>query len=206
MSSNRTTCEQCRRASQKLFLKGERCLSPKCALTRRPYGPGQHGKNPRRVSEFGRQLLVKQQAAGIYGIRNRQFKRYVTRASAKLGATNEALLQLLERRLDNVVFRLGLAVSRSTARMLIKDRHLLINGKLVTVASYLVRPGDVVSIKDKTIKQKKVFEKVDLSKFHAPAWLKLDDKKLSGEILRLPNREDIDVPFDEKLIIEYYSR
>lgn len=200
------TCVNCRRAGQKLFLKGARCLSPKCAMIKRNYRPGQNGKTPRRLSEYGRQLQDKQIAAGMYGINNNQFKRYYQKASKQLGATNEAIVQLLERRLDNVIYRLGLSLSRPMARMLVKDHHILVNGKKVTIPSYLVKAGDEISFAGKDLKKKTITEILELEKYNPPAWLELKKDKYQGVVKQLPNREEIEVPFDEKLVVEFYSR
>lgn len=191
-------CGLCRKFGTKLFLKGSRCTSPKCALTRRNYKPGQHGpksKLPRR-SEYGHQLFEKQKAKAEYDLRERQFAKIFREASRSRQATGEELLSLLERRLDNIVYRLGWAVSRAQARQLVSHRHFLVNGKFTNIPSRILKPHDKISPR-KTIETHKVT---------CPKWLKLETKKREAEILRLPLREEIETDLDEQLIIEFYSR
>jgi small subunit ribosomal protein S4 len=181
-------CRLCRREGTKLFLKGERCYTPKCSVDRRGYPPGQHGQGRKRVSEYALHLREKQKARRTYGVLERQFRRYYDLAARRRGITGENLLQLLETRLDNVVYRLGFASSRPEARQLVLHGHFSVNGRKVSVPSYQVRPGDVVAVREGSR---------NLDKFKA---------NLEGEILSLPTRDQIDVPVQEHLIVEYYSR
>lgn len=199
-------CRKCRRAGQKLFLKGERCLSPKCAFTLRSYIPGQHGpKMNVRLTEYGKQLREKQKAQKIYGISARQLKNYFETANKKTGATNEILLQRLETRLDNILYRISFADSRRQARNLINDGHILVNDKKTTVPGILLKIGDKISLKGKSkailnsIKEKSY-------KTKAPNWLKFDKKNLVGQLDSIPKRDEINTEIDESLIIEYFSR
>ncbi len=204
-------CKLCRREGMKLFLKGERCFTPKCAIERRNYPPGQHGptrRSRRKVSDFGRQLREKQKVRRIYGVYERQFRRYFRQAVKAKGMTGEALLQLLERRLDNVVYRIGLASSRAQARQLVTHGHIMVNGHKVDIASYSVRPGDVIQVND-TSRKKGYFK--DLAEEFGkrqtpPKWLSVDPEKMSATVVALPEREDIDITINEQLIVEYYSR
>jgi len=203
-------CKLCRREGEKLFLKGERCLSPKCALERRSYPPGLHGRQAqyrRKVSEYGLQLRAKQRARRVYGVFERQFRRYFREAERRRGLTGTNLLILLESRLDNVVYRLGFAASRAQARQWVRHGHFEVNGRKVDIPSYLVQPGDVVAVRPNS-KNKTNFTEVALDLEHrtAPDWLSRDDKAMLGRVLALPGREDIDVTLDERLIVEYYSR
>lgn len=201
-------CNRCRRAGEKLFLKGEKCSAVKCPLIRRGYPPGQHGGSKRvRLTGFGEQLKEKQKAKRIYGLRERQFANYVKKASRQKGNTAEALLELLERRLDNAVFRLGLAKSREAARQMVSHRHFLVDGRSVNISSYEVKPNQVISPRDKS-RTKKIFENlaVSLAKYETPVWLFLDANNLTGKVLGRPKTEDIQVNFDPKKIIEFYSR
>lgn len=193
-------CRLCRREQSKLFLKGERCLSPKCSFTRRPYAPGKssQSRSGGKFSDYARQLRAKQKAKTIFGVSESQFKKYYLQAAKTKGKTGETLLQLLERRLDNAVFRLGLAKSRAQARQLISHGHILINNKKVNIPSYLVRAKEILQLKDKNKKY--------LSKVEIPVWLKLDAKNLEAEIAKLPSREEMDSSVDEQSIVEYYSR
>lgn len=204
-------CKLCRREGEKLFLKGERCLSPKCALERRPYPPGLHGRQAqfrrRKESDYALQLRAKQKAKRVYGIFERQFRRYFRDAERRRGLTGMNLLILLESRLDSVVYRLGLAASRPQARQLVRHGQFEVNGRKVNIPSYLVEPGDVVAVRP-SCRQKMVFKEVALDLEHrsVPGWLSRDDATMSGQILAFPGRGDIDVTFDEQLIVEYYSR
>ncbi len=204
-------CKLCRREGMKLFLKGERCFTPKCAIERRNYPPGQHGptrRSRRKVSDFGRQLREKQKVRRIYGVYERQFRRYFRQAVKAKGMTGEALLQLLERRLDNVVYRMGLASSRAQARQLVTHGHIMVNGHKVDIASYSVRPGDVIQVHDTS--RKKGYFKALAEEFGKrqtpPKWLSVDPEKMSATVVALPEREDIDITINEQLIVEYYSR
>jgi small subunit ribosomal protein S4 len=207
---NDSVCKLCRREGEKLFLKGERCLSPKCALERRPYPPGLHGRQAqfqRKVSDYGLQLRAKQKARRVYGIMERQFRRYFREAERRRGLTGTNLLILLETRLDNVVYRLGLALSRPQARQLVRHGHFEVNGRRVNIPSYLVQPGDVVAVR-RNSQDMIGFRDIALDLEHrsVPEWLSRDDETLSGRVMALPTREDIDVTINEQLIVEYYSR
>lgn len=201
-------CRLCRREGQKLYLKGQRCYTDKCPIERRPYAPGEHGQDRRgKQSEFGLQLREKQKARRIYGVLERQFSRYYDKADRARGVTGEVLLQLLERRLDNVVFRLGLASSRKEARQLVTHGHFEVNGRKVNIPSYLVKEGDVVRVREKSRSMDRFKELVELAQDRGvPEWLSPDYEAMQGTILRLPNREEIDTPVAEQLIVEHYSR
>jgi small subunit ribosomal protein S4 len=204
-------CKLCRREGEKLFLKGERCVSQKCAMERRAYPPGLHGKQSqfrrRKTSDYGLQLRAKQKAKRVYGVLERQFRRYFEEAERRRGLTGTNLLVLLESRLDNVVYRLGFAASRPQARQMVRHGHFAVNGRKVNIPSYLVRTGDVVSVRPNSVR-KPLFEDVALDLEHrsVPQWLSRDDATMTGHILALPERGDIDVALDEQLIVEYYSR
>jgi small subunit ribosomal protein S4 len=200
-------CKLCRREGEKLFLKGSRCLSEKCAVERRTYAPGQHGQNIRRkVSEYGLQLREKQKVRRIYGILERQFRNYFEKAERKKGITGETLLQLLECRLDNIVYRLGFAPSRKSARQLVRHRHLTVNGRIVDIPSYNVRVGDIVRVKDKSKSLDIVHLALKESRGEEIPWLRLNKAGLEGELLELPKREEIPTPAQEQLIVELYSK
>lgn len=200
-------CRLCRREGTKLFLKGERCYTPKCAVDRRNYAPGQHGQNRKKVSEYGTQLREKQKLRRIYGVLEKQFRNYFKEASRRQGVTGENLLQILESRLDNIVFRLGFGTSRVEARQLVTHGHFLVNGKKVDIPSYLTKPGDVIEVKEKSQDSPKF---KDLREFAATqnvaSWLERDVEALRGKVLATPAREDIDLPVAEHLIVELYSR
>lgn len=205
-----SVCKLCRREGEKLFLKGERCYSPKCAFERRPYAPGLHGRQAqfrRKVSDYGLQLRAKQKARRVYGVLERQFRRYFREAEQSRGLTGTNLLILLESRLDNVVYRLGFAASRPQARQLVRHGHLEVNGHKVNIPSYLVKPGDVVMVRHGS-RQKAYFRDLveDLPHRAVPEWLSRDDEAMVGRVMALPERKDIDVTFNEQLIVEYYSR
>jgi len=201
-------CRLCRREGEKLYLKGDRCYTEKCAIDRRAYAPGQHGQgNRKKLSEYGLQLREKQKARRIYGILEKQFGNYFDKAERQKGITGENLLRLLERRLDNVVFRLGFASSRVEARQLVKHNHFTINGQKVNIPSMLVKVGDVIQVKEKSLEAVKFQElKESITHKTPPAWLELDKNNLSGKVLALPNRDQIDVPIEDHLIVELYSR
>ncbi len=200
-------CRLCRREKDKLYLKGDRCFSDKCAVVRHAYAPGEHGQARQKFSEFGLQLREKQKARRIYGIMERQFRRYFKEADRRKGVTGEILLQLLESRLDNVVFRLGLARSRAEARQLINHGHFEVNGRKVDIPSYLVRAGDLVAVRENR-KNKPVFKEIFEAREQQGTmdWLESNLEKLEGRVLRIPQREEIDVPVTEHLIVELYSR
>ena len=203
-------CKLCRREGEKLFLKGERCTSPKCALERRPYAPGSHGRRSqfrRRESNYALQLRAKQKARRVYGVLERQFRRYFREAERLRGLTGTNLLVILESRLDNVVYRFGFAMSRPQARQIVRHGHVEVNGGKVNIPSYLVKPGDVVAIRP-TSRKKGMIQDIALDLEHraVPDWLSRDEQALSGRVLSMPQRGDIDVAIDEQLIVEYYSR
>lgn len=201
-------CAQCRREGEKLFLKGERCNLTKCGIVRRGYPPGVHGpKGKIRLTGYGTQLREKQKTKHIYGILERQFRNYFEKAIKRKGDTSEFLLQLLEMRLDNVVYRLGIGKSRQQARQLVGHGLLFVNGKKVTIPSFQVKIGDVVSIRTSAA-AKKVFQNLPqtLAKVEAPLWLALDAEKIEGKVIRKPTKDDVKTQFDLKMIIEFYSR
>jgi len=202
-------CKQCRREGEKLYLKGERCFTPKCAVSRRAYKPGAHGPTSRtKTTPYGAQLREKQKVKNTYGIMETQFSNYYVKAKRLIGNTGDFLVQMLEMRLDNVVYRLGLARSRSFARQVVGHGHILINGKKVTIPSYQVRPGDVVSFSPRASKAK-LFGDADaqrLEKHQVPSWLHLDAAAKSGKVLTKPEGADLKQNFDIKPIVEFYSR
>lgn len=202
-----STCRQCRREGSKLFLKGDRCYSDKCAVTRRAYAPGQHGQRRKKQSEYGLQLRAKQKARRIYGVLERQFNNYYNKASRQKGVTGENLLIILERRLDNVVYRLGFADSRAEARTLVRHGHFRVNDRKVNIPSYQVRPNDVIAVREKS-KESPRFKEIAAAAAHriVPAWLSANPASLEGQVLALPTREQIDVQVEEHLIVELYSR
>lgn len=200
-------CRLCRREGIKLFLKGDRCYSDKCGVERRPFPPGQAGKKRPRDSEYRVQLREKQKAKRSYGVLEKQFRTYYTIASRQEGKSGENLLRLLETRLDNVVYRLGFAASRDEARQTVRHNHIFVNGARVNIPSYRVRPGDVVSVADKArnlIVVKAAI--ISSARVEVPAWLQVDVEKLSGKVLALPTRDQIDMPVREQLIVELYSK
>ncbi|MBC8335529.1 MAG: 30S ribosomal protein S4 [Anaerolineales bacterium] len=204
-------CKLCRREGEKLFLKGERCFSPKCSFDKRDYAPGQHGRNMSRrrgrESDYGRQLRAKQRARRVYGVFERQFSRYFKIASQRRGLTGLNLLQILESRLDNVVYRMGFASSRAEARVLVTHGHFIVNGRRTDIPSMLLRGGDELSVRESSRKLTYFKNLGDLvEKRNAPAWLERDAKTLAGKIGRLPERSEIDGILNEQLIVEYYSR
>ena len=209
-------CKLCRREGEKLFLKGERCFTPKCSFEKRTFAPGQHGRTAGRggkgmgtgrVSDFARQLRAKQKARRIYGVLERQFRRYYDTAIGRRGLTGLNLLQILESRLDNVVFRLGYASSRLQARLLVTHGHFTVNGRRTDVPSMLLSQGDEISVREGSGKLT-YFKELDAyaDKRNTPAWLGRDVKKLNGKMARMPERAEIDGSLDEQLIVEYYSR
>ncbi len=200
-------CRICRREGQKLFLKGARCYSDKCSVTRRNYAPGQHGQKRAKLSEYGTQLREKQKTKSFYGVGEKQFRGYFEMASNKKGITGENLLQILESRLDNVVYRMGFGVSRPQARQLVTHGNIEVNGRKVDVASYLVKAGDIVAIREIRKDNPVVKENIEANSSRpVPEWLEVDREKLSGRVIRLANREDIDLPVEEHLIVELYSK
>lgn len=204
-------CKLCRREGEKLFLKGERCFTPKCAFERRDYAPGEHGKSGqfrrRRDSDYNRQLRAKQKARRVYGVYERQFRRYYEISLGRRGLTGLNLLQILESRLDNVIYRLGFASSRAQARLLVTHGHFSVNGRRTDIPSMLMFPGDVVSVRDGSRKREFFKTLPDFVETrNAPMWLSRDVKALSGTVIRLPERAEIDGNLQEQLIVEYYSR
>ena len=201
------SCRLCRREKQKLYLKGSRCYSEKCAMTKGASAPGQHGKKGGKLSEYGLQLREKQKVKRIYGILEKQFRRYFDMAERKPGVTGDNLLELLESRLDNIVYRLGFASSRKEARQLVRHNHFSIDDKKVNIPSYLVKPGQEIKVKDKSKKSAKFAEIVEANSSKiVPDFLSVDFDKLSGSILSVPTREHIEIPIEEHLIVELYSK
>jgi small subunit ribosomal protein S4 len=202
-------CKLCRREGTKLFLKGERCFTPKCAVdpNRKPYPPGPHQQRRRKTSEYGVQLREKQRARHIYGVLERQFRRHFAEAERMPGATGENLLRVLELRLDNVVYRLGLGESRAQARQLVSHGHVTVNGQKTDIPSSLVKPGDVVAVGPRS-RELEYFKLLapELGRRGVPGWLSLDPAAMAGRILRAPARQDIDAAVQEQLIVEFYSR
>lgn len=200
-------CKLCRREGQKLFLKGQRCYTDKCAITRRAYAPGQHGQGRHKTSEYGLQLRAKQMTKRFYGVLESQFRGYYDLATRKEGKTGDELLTILESRLDNVVYRLGWGSSRAEARQLVVHGHFTVNGKRVDIPSYLTKVGEVISIQDKSRQSEKIKAVIEANASHPVAkWLDLNRDTLEGKIIALPTREDIDLAVDETLIVELYSK
>ena len=200
-------CRLCRREGKKLFLKGERCMTGKCALERRHTAPGQHGAATKKLKEYGKQTREKQTARRYYGVLEKQFKNYYDEAARQQGMTGENLLKLLERRYDNVVYRMGLASSRKEARQLVLHGHFTINGKKADIPSILVRSGDVIAVADNFKKSAKCKELVEaLETKTSPKWIEVDKTNLVAKIVALPEREDVDFDFEEQLIVELYSK
>ncbi len=200
-------CRICRREGQKLFLKGSRCYTDKCSISRRNYAPGQHGQKRAKLSEYGTQLREKQKTKSYYGVGEKQFRGYFEMASNKKGVTGENLLQILESRLDNVVYRLGFGTSRAQARQLVNHGQFEVNGKKVDIPSYLVKAGDVIAVRES--KKENITIKANVEANSArpvPAWLELNNETLSGKVIRLASREDVDIPVEEHLIVELYSK
>jgi small subunit ribosomal protein S4 len=202
-----SVCRICRRENLKLFLKGERCYTDKCAIERRNYPPGQHGQKRPKFSEYSIQLREKQKLKRMYGVLENQFRRTFDKASREKGITGEALLVLLERRLDNVTYRLGFASSRAEGRLLVRHGHILVNGKRVNIPSYFVRVGDVVSVREKSRQVARVLTALEgAQRRGVPEWAELDRDACSGRIKLMPSRTDITIPINEKLIVELYSK
>ncbi|NTV89315.1 MAG: 30S ribosomal protein S4 [Clostridiales bacterium] len=201
------SCRLCRREGEKLFLKGERCYTNKCSVSRRAYAPGQHGQQKKKMSEYGLQLREKQKARRFYGILETQFRHYFEIAEQKKGITGTNLLQILESRLDNVVYRLGLATSRPEARQLVRHGHFTVNGKKANIPSIILTAGDVVAVKDKFKGTDKIKSIVEIAGGKVvPKWLEFDAETLTGKYVSLPSREEIDLPIQERLIVELYSK
>ena len=200
-------CRICRREGQKLFLKGARCYSDKCSVTRRNYAPGQHGQKRTKLSEYGTQLREKQKTRSFYGVGEKQFRKYFEMASNKKGITGTVLLQILESRLDNVIYRLGLGASRPQARQIVTHGNIEVNGIKTDIASYLVKPGDVIAVRESKKDNTVIKANVEAGAARpVPEWLELDSQNLSAKVLRVVNREEIDLPVEEHLIVELYSK
>lgn len=198
-------CRQCRREGCKLFLKGEKCTTKKCPLERRPFVPGQHGQGRKRVTQYGTQLREKQKVKRAYGILEKQFKAYYNEAERMKGVVGENLLSLIERRLDNVVYRMGIGSSRNESRQIVNHGHITVNGHTVDIPSFSVKAGDVIEVKENK-RDKEMFKALKGMKVVMPKWLEFNPDTLSGKILALPKREDIDMNISEHLIVELYSR
>ena len=203
----KSACRLCRRENLKLFLKGERCYTEKCAIDRRNYAPGQHGQNRRKFSDYGAQLREKQKVKRLYGLLENQFRNTFKEADRQKGITGEVLLSLLERRLDNAVYRLGFANSRNEARQLVRHNHFAVNHSKVNIPSYLVKPGDVIEVREKSKKVVRIQEALEgVARRGIPQWLELDKDQMKGSVKSMPTREEITIPIQEKLIVELYSK
>ena len=201
------SCKLCRREGKKLFLKGDRCLTDKCALSRRSTVPGQHGAGRKSVKEYGQHLREKQTARRYYGVQEKQFKKYYNTADKQEGIAGENLLSLLERRFDNVVYRMGMASSRKEARQLVRHAHFTLNGKKADIPSIILKVGDVVALKDKSRSSEKMKALMEnMASVNAPKWLEVNADAASAKVIAVPAREDVDFDFNEQLIIEFYSK
>ncbi|MBM4242404.1 MAG: 30S ribosomal protein S4 [Deltaproteobacteria bacterium] len=202
-----SVCRMCRREGMKLFLKGERCFTDKCAIERRNYPPGQHGQGRHKFSEYSIQLREKQKVKRIYGVFEAQFRRYFSLAERSKGVTGETLLTTLERRLDNIVFRLSFANSRAEARQLVRHGHFKVNGRKVTIPSFLVNVGDKITVRERSQKVARIVEALELSQRRGvPDWLEIDREGFTGTVKMLPQRADLTMPINERLIVELYSK
>lgn len=200
-------CKMCRREGKKLFLKGDRCYTNKCSIDRRSYAPGQHGQGRKKASEYGLQLRAKQQARRYYGIGESQFHKYFLMAERKQGVTGESLLRICESRLDNIAYLLGFGSSRAEARQLVNHGHFLVNGKKVDIPSYLCSEGDVISVKKKSLDSDKFKTLIEANEKRAiPQWLDLNRDGAEGKVINLPERDQIEAPVEERLIVEFYSK
>ncbi len=199
------SCKLCRREGVKLYLKGDRCYTEKCAIARRAYAPGQHGQGRKKIGNYGMQLREKQKAKRIYGLLESQFRKVYGEADRQKGITGENLLVLLERRLDNAVYRLGFAASRPEARQLVRHGHFTVNGIKVNIPSYEIKVGDVIAVKEKSRQDEKFKAFAEIAT-NVPKWLTVDKDKMEGQITALPQREDVDIPVNETLIVELYSK
>ncbi|BCB95541.1 30S ribosomal protein S4 [Dissulfurispira thermophila] len=200
-------CRLCRREGEKLFLKGSRCYTDKCAVEKRKYAPGQHGQNKGKLSDYGIQLREKQKVRRIYGVMENQFRIYFKKASRMKGVTGEALLQLLERRLDNVVYRMGFSTNRREARQLVKHGHFLVNGRVVDIPSYLLKVGDVVEVRESSRQLMVITDSLSMAEHRGfPEWIEIDIHAMKGKFVRIPSREEIQLPVHEQLIVELYSK
>jgi len=202
-----SACRICRRENLKMYLKGDRCYTDKCAIERRPYPPGQHGQGRMKFSNYGVQLREKQKVKRMYGLLENQFRGVFARAAAAKGKTGETLLQLLELRLDNVVFRMGFADTRAEARQLVRHGHFTVNGKRVNIPSFSVRPGSALEVADKSKKMLRIAEALEtVDRRGIPQWIEVDKKAMKGTVRQVPNREDLTMPIQEQLIVELYSK
>ncbi|HAK88082.1 MAG: 30S ribosomal protein S4 [Nitrospirae bacterium GWC2_46_6] len=200
-------CRLCRREGEKLFLKGTRCYTEKCGVERRKYAPGQHGQGRGKLSDYGIQLRAKQKVRRIYGVMENQFRIYFKKASGMKGITGELLLQLLERRLDNVVYRMGFAANRREARQLVKHGHFLVNGRSSDIPSHILRPGDAVEVKEASKGLQAVSESLSMAEHRGfPEWIEIDAQGLKGKFVRIPTRDEMQLPVQEQLIVELYSK
>lgn len=200
-------CRQCRREGQKLFLKGDRCYTDKCAMTNRAFAPGQHGQGRTKNSEYGLQLREKQKAKKYYGVLESQFRSYFEMAERRPGQTGDNLLAILESRLDNVVYRLGFAMSRAEARQMVSHGHITVNGRKVNIPSYQVKPGMIIALKESSRSIEKIKANIEANAFRvAPKWLEYDATNNLAKVIAVPGREDIDLPIEEHLIVELYSK
>lgn len=203
----KSVCRLCRRETLKLFLKGERCYTEKCAVDRRNYAPGQHGQSRKKISDYGNQLREKQKVKRLYGVLENQFHNTFKKADRQKGITGEVLLMFLERRLDNVIYRLGFASSRNEARQLVRHSHFSVNQSKVSIPSFLVKPGDVVQLREKSKKIVRIQEALEgVARRGVPPWLELDKEQMRGNVKALPARGDITIPIQENLIVELYSK
>lgn len=198
-------CRECRREGCKLFLKGERCTTKKCAIERRPVAPGQHGASRKKVTEYGTQLREKQKVKKAYGILEKQFRKYYDEAERMKGVTGENMLSLIERRLDNVVYRMGIGSSRKESRQIVNHCQITVNGKTVNIPSYQVKAGDVIAVKENK-RELEMFKQLKDMRVVMPKWLEFNSESLTGKVLALPARDDIDLNIKEHLIVELYSR
>ncbi len=200
-------CRLCRREGVKLFLKGTRCYTEKCAVERRKYAPGQHGQSKGKLSDYGIQLREKQKVRRMYGIMEKQFRIYFEKASKMKGVTGEKLLQILERRLDNVVYRMGFAINRREARQLVRHGHFMVNGRRVDIPSYLVKPGDVIEVRESSRNIPAITESISIAEHRGfPDWMEVNIQDMKGKFLRIPSREEMDISVREQLIVELYSK
>jgi len=199
-------CRQCRREGLKLYLKGDKCFTDKCPVTRRNYAPGEHGQGRKKLSNYGVQLREKQKVRRYYGVSEKQFAKYFDMTDKMEGIAGENFLKILETRLDNVIYRLGLASSRAEARQLVNHGHFLVNGQKVDIASYLINTGDEIEVKSKSTQSAKFKELVEGHQGSVPQWLNIDTENLKGKVVAEPSREDIELPIEEHLIVEWYSK
>lgn len=200
-------CRVCRREGDKLFLKGDRCFTEKCSVERRKYPPGQHGQRRTKISDYGIQLREKQKTRKSYGIFEKQFRIYFHEAERRKGTTGEVLLQLLERRLDNAAFRMGFAINRREARQFITHGHFTVNGRAVSIPSYLINAGDVIEVREKSRKIPSLADNMSrLENREIPAWVEVDSASFKGKVLHIPSREEMQLPIQEQLIVELYSK